>query len=379
MKKRVSKWAVMLGILMGVFLVNGTAHAAEDFIINSEVPENSAVVFATSDFNYSLNATLFLEKSTKQPQEYQLGSPFTIINNDNKENETVSFPVIYQGKIEYVYSVIKNPNGEYTSSCSRFLADELQTLQDSGITETTLFTKESNIYYEKDDQLVMLYEAPNHLESVEISQEDTEAVNDNTLTPVLIEQETEVEKEKTLGTPKESRSGVSYGTNYAMINWTIKENQTDQQWCAAFVTAGILNNKNSPKPSNAKSIMKYFNPSLNDTSLKQVGLSREQAVKYGKSKGCNPYIVNGMVDKNEIHNQVRRGNAIYAGGFGIQGQSKTRHAFALYGWVQQGDVRTLYLWNPWYNHPMVVNGNTAPIIFPTPSGGYVWDVSITNW
>ncbi|HAZ9701225.1 TPA: peptidase C47, partial [Enterococcus faecium] len=57
----------------------------------------------------------------------------------------------------------------------------------------------------------------------------------------------------------------------------------------------------------------------------------------------------------------------------------SRHALALFGWVNQGGYQTYYVWNPWYNYPTVISANAGPVTIPVPGGGFTWDNTITNW
>ncbi|MGK4109918.1 hypothetical protein AB0X59_12670, partial [Enterococcus cecorum] len=77
--------------------------------------------------------------------------------------------------------------------------------------------------------------------------------------------------------------------------------------------------------------------------------------------------------------QNRKGNAIYMGTAGYGNYSNSRHALALFGWVNQGGYQTYYVWNPWYNYPTVISANAGPVTIPVPGGGFSWDNTITNW
>lgn len=116
-----------------------------------------------------------------------------------------------------------------------------------------------------------------------------------------------------------------------------------------------------------------------NSQIESKSLNQDQIIKYANYCGVYPKKVARILNLSEVQTQLRKGNAIYMGTAGYGNYSNSRHALALFGWVNQGGYQTYYVWNPWYNYPTVISANAGPVTIPVPGGGFTWDNTITNW
>ncbi|MFD2308686.1 C47 family peptidase [Enterococcus termitis] len=307
------------------------------------------------------------------------------------------FTVYLNKKLEFLYSVRKNELGEYVSSVSRFLVNEINIAIDSANGESiSFFVKEDDIFYKINDTIEKIFEAPRdefsskQSDTIELTVEDANNAlqsTESTIEEKNIYNQTDFVKQTNITKgSKLTRSSVSTAKNYAMINWRINETQGDVPWCAAFVTAAILSNKVDARATRAVDIVSYSFPKLTPKQREQNGVSPNQILAYANYRKTYPKLVESTVNHSVIESNLRKGNALYIGGIGYGSQtSKSRHAFALYGWVDNENpsggkpYRVYYVWNPWWNYPMTVQGNTLPMTIPVPGGGYTWYRTIYNF
>lgn len=232
------------------------------------------------------------------------------------------------------------------------------------------------MYYRYNDTDTLLYEAPSEVTSGSSSL-DEEDFDDFEKDISVINEPQEIIDTKEL--PKKNARSVSTAPNYSMINFKISETQKPkEQWCAAYVVGGILNNKNSKISTNASTIMKWKHGNLSYTTLKDKSISQDDLIKYGNTKKVYPKKVSRKLSIAEVRNQLNKGNAVYAGAYGSGSYQGKRHAFAIYGWINyEKGVDAYYVWNPWWNYPCVIDASKGTL--PVNGGSFTWDSTITNW
>ncbi|HFQ0417688.1 TPA: C47 family peptidase, partial [Enterococcus faecium] len=365
---------LLFSLMIGIFsigITNTYASENSNFNINSQPIEEQAINFAKTDFEHSITSILLMENNTETDINYTLGSPFKMLDGENTANSSIFFPVFSDADntIKYVYTVKKNTNGEYSGSISQFLAKELQNLVDSNITDTTLFFQDNSIYYSDNGQIKLLWKSPLSTEKNGVSS----LTEKNDLISVNIKNKIKnFSKKQNFPAVKRVKS-VSSGDNFIMINWRIAETQTSFPWCAAYVEAAILCNKTDVRATSARAIMHYTYPNLNNSQIESKSLNQDQIIKYANYCGVYPKKIARILNLSEVQTQLRKGNAIYMGTAGYGNYSNSRHALALFGWVNQGGYQTYYVWNPWYNYPTVISANAGPVTIPVPGGGFTWD------
>lgn len=395
MKKIIVSLLLLLG---AVSFDNVTANATEstETIFKTEAISEQVDLFAKNDFGLALTSMLFLESNSIDASNYSLGSAFSMFDGENSEEGTIYYPVYLNGKIEFLYSVRKNEAGSYVSSVSRFLVNEINEVIDSAKGEPILFfVKEEDIFYNFNDVIKKIYEAPTD-EFSNIKSEVTELTNEeineeiklteSNIEDVHISDKIDFVEQPNIQTKsKLTRSSVSIAKNYAMINWRINETQTDLPWCAGYVTAAILSNKVDARQARAVDVVNYSYPKLTAKQREKEGVSPAQVIAYANYRKTYPKLVESTVSHSIVESNLRKGNALYMGGIGYGDSNKSRHAFALYGWVDHENpnggkpYRVYYLWNPWWNYPMTVQANTLPMTIPVPGGGYTWYRTIYNF
>jgi hypothetical protein len=347
----------------------------------SDVEKKELKDYVNSNFGSSLAGLLFFENDLTDTAQYVLGNEFSIFSDDSLEGESFYFPVFFEGKIKYIYSVIKTNEHGYSGSIAKFFADELEAFRKCNENEViTLYANSYSIYAETKNNVELLYASP-IIPSSEISEEsltsdkETEVVDIHGINSFDI-----VDNSSEIFSRKRQRSIVQTASNYALINWKITETQgSEEPWCAAYVAAAILNNKVDSRPTKAVDILNYTFPKLTPAQRWKSSVSQDQIVKYGKYRGVNPIRVDGTLYHSTVESNLRKGNAIYLGTSGYGQVNKSRHAFALHGWINYGSNRIYEVWNPWYNQTMIIQANTYPMTISVPGGGFVWDVTIYNW
>ncbi|MBL1229350.1 hypothetical protein IW492_08920 [Enterococcus sp. BWB1-3] len=391
MKKKF--WVIYLLVLFGSLWVNvdkvnaETQVAGEGLKVETTVVSNDIEEFAKKDFSLSLSSILILEENTKSINDFVLGSSFSMFDGEDAEKSTIYYPVFFNDKVEYLYLVRDNGEYGFTSSLTRFLVDEINSILSTNEGQiVSFFVSNNDIYFKVNDGLEKIYEAPKENQIPWVAQPDP-AVNiavpteDVEVKDVSVETQVDVQSNSD---PSKARSSLSVSPTHTMISFAINEIQTDLPWCAAYAVAGILSNKQDARPTRAIDILNYTFPSLTPAERQTKGVNQDQLVQYGRSRSTAPIRVGSVIYHDQILTDLRKGNAIYLGTQGYSGSTsinKSRHAFALFGWVDHGigAHRVYYLWNPWWNYPMTVLGDTYPFVIPVPGGSYVWDSTIYNW
>lgn len=83
------------------------AESKNSLIIESQSIPLTADNYATEKLGMYLSATLGIENEKTNITDYQLGTPFKMINEENEEEGTALYPVMYQDTIRFVFYVRK--------------------------------------------------------------------------------------------------------------------------------------------------------------------------------------------------------------------------------------------------------------------------------
>lgn len=381
MKKRILIFTLMSSLFLGSQVYAATSDVNDgNMYIQTEHVTDDFSEYANRNFLNLLQAKMLQDGlDMADATSYSLGSPFSILN---KETDIQSFyyPVLKDNKVQYTY-VLSKDNETFIGQLSEFLANELQGLLDNNVTSKenpiTFFSTSGDIFYNLDNQDILLYSAPieNKVTEEEIKKND---FNNLDLEVINIEEEQEFDISNDLSVSNPFSRKVNTGYNYSLIDFTISETQKQENWCAAYSAAAILNNKNDKRPTNASTIMKWKYGNLPYDTLKNKAISQSDLVKYANTKKVYPKLVNSRLTLGEVKNQINKGNAIYAGAQGTGGYLGNRHALVILGWIKPIDREDMYyVWNPWWTYTSVieVKNNTLPV----PGGSWVWDNTITNW
>lgn len=158
---------------------------------------------------------------------------------------------------------LSKDNETFIGQLSEFLANELQGLLENNVTSKenpiTFFSTSGDVFYNLDNQDFLLYSAPieNKVTEEEITKND---FNNLDLEVINLEEEQDFDISNDLSVSNPFSRKANTGYNYGLIDFTISETQKQENWCAAYSAAAILNNKNDKndkRPTNASTIMKW--------------------------------------------------------------------------------------------------------------------------
>ncbi|WP_314063178.1 C47 family peptidase [uncultured Vagococcus sp.] len=381
---------VVLGIvcfftITGVF--DSVSAAENELTIQSKIVEPGATEFAKSDFGYSLSAILAAEKIGTSPENFVLSEPFVIEGSNQGE---IYFPVLLDNNVEYVYILIQDGDGKYSSSVSRFLAEEIQELRanesiDLESYPVTFFLKNNNIFYKQNNEVTLLWESPirpdvQEPEALEnFVTNETEEFSIKSLSNEIDFVEQPLVEDDTQSIPNPLQRGVVIDTNYIMIDFVCRETQGNVPWCAAYATAWILSNKTNPTLTYAYDVMKHAYPNATFSELITKTASYDQIAAFARSKGASPIVTPTTLSGDNVRTLLKNGKPLYIGLDGISGDylGKT-HAMSLFGWVKQGNNESYYVWNPWNNYVTVASTNGSSLTVPVSGGAFTWKRTIYN-
>lgn len=376
------KKIILTLVFSSLLLFGGTVYAESEnsLIIESQSIPLTADNYATEKLGMYLSATLGIENEKTNITDYQLGTPFKMINEENEEEGTALYPVMYQDTIRFVFYVRKT-DGEYSGTLSKFLADELQFIKDQSISTIenpiTFHEKNKDIFYESNGTIHKIYTSP-------IRPENEEAVTDT----VLIDSKKEISNLETINTLEEieftvnnTDSNKPLGRSTLIdkannrINWSVTETQGSSSWCSAYAAAMILNNKNDKRPTSVAQIVSW------GKKPSDKGFSDDEIIKYANTRGVYPYKVNRIMNWNEVVTEVRKSNAIWGAWRGTGNYKGAYHAIDVIGTYYEntfGEFKGYWVWNPWYKSIDLVEAKSS-VVYSVPNGSFIWERSVTNW
>lgn len=343
------------------------------YLERADIPEE---VYEYVKENYRSFIPFYLiEKDELDNLNLVIGEPYSIYDLNKGKLVTYRFPIFNNGKCITIADIDKDINGNYFYTCmdspngERKMIDELMQLE--GIYRFETWQKNSysapKFYYKKigeyGDRTTTTSELSN--------------ISKPFLTLKKEDLKEEIKEWKSIKSEKENRS-----PNYPyekILPMHPKETQGSKPWCAAYVAARILSYK-FEDDIRAINIMEWAYPVrfwgiFGRPNLDEKSVSRNQIVKYSKSLGSSPYIVNRDLYRNEIMQEISNNRMIYAGGYQI-GTPKYRHAFVVYGYVK--DKEYVY-WNSWGYDNLRTAIHSCELKTGANSDKYYWDVSIRNF
>ena len=175
-------------------------------------------------------------------------------------------------------------------------------------------------------------------------------------------------------------------------NFYIRETQSSEPWCAAYVNAAAINTfrKATDAPiTTAKKIMQADRPDLSDEELSKIqGSTIENFVNIINSKyNIGVTVEERALSFDEVKKEIDAGQIIEMDAYNINAQTyeekqETGHAVAIVGYVtpKDGDEnKTPYyeIWNPWWSSTFYIPVNSKT--FRLGGIDYKWERTWHNW
>ena len=175
-------------------------------------------------------------------------------------------------------------------------------------------------------------------------------------------------------------------------NFYIRETQSSEPWCAAYVNAAAINTfrKATDAPiTTAKKIMQADRPDLSDEELSTIqGSTIENFVNIINSKyNIGVTVEERALSFDEVKKEIDAGQIIEMDAYNINAQTyeekqETGHAVAIVGYVtpKDGDEnKTPYyeIWNPWWSSTFYIPVNSKT--FRLGGIDYKWERTWHNW
>lgn len=164
-----------------------------------------------------------------------------------------------------------------------------------------------------------------------------------------------------------------FSSNY--LDLDLKEIQTSEAWCSAFVTAQILRyiGKGDIR---ARNIMLHFYP--NSPNLEKEALSVEEAIAYAYRYNSYPTYSYETLAHSEVRNQIDNRSPIYLFCRGTSAFQGCLHAVLLRGYTRS----SYSIWNPWNRSYISISTNCK--CFPVKKsdgrvGSYEWERTAYGW
>lgn len=175
-------------------------------------------------------------------------------------------------------------------------------------------------------------------------------------------------------------------------NFYIRETQSSEPWCAAYVNAAAINTfrKATDAPiTTAKKIMQADRPDLSDEELSTIqGSTIENFVNIINSKyNIGVTVEERALSFDEVKKEIDAGQIIEMDAYNINAQTyeekqEIGHAVAIVGYVtpKDGDEnKTPYyeIWNPWWSSTFYIPVNSKT--FRLGGIDYKWERTWHNW
>lgn len=289
-----------------------------------------------------------------------MGNPFTFGGSNVNEIDVYYFPIFQNSHILYTFRVYMDKNG-YTGILSSYLATELNSFMNSTTRNTPLL-----IYMESGNVMAKLNGNETILEESHPGYEPSEStISEDTLSETM--------EVTDISTPIEFVEKPMTAANASkVLSLDMKETQSDQQWCAAFVMASILRYKGAESSITAETIVKHFHP--NSSDLKNESVSRSQLVSYAKDKGFSKTTESSSTLSNSsVVSEINNDSPFYAGCAGTGSYKKARHALAVCGY--NNNTSTYTVWNPWYAKTETISQSSKTYVVNSESS-FKWDCTI---
>lgn len=378
--QRLNKIAVILLLVFLLFISVTTevkVHAQETqnpdgLYVETQICPENVVKYARENvyrFIIAERAEKGIESNNNLPA---LGSPFALVNEE-ENTITYYFPILYNNHIEATFRVYE-VNGQLAGIYSEALANELEELSKKTTAEkpAVIAVNNGNVIAITCEGIDVLQKDPygknikedklKNFQKISIQSSDNEVINCKTPIQYLSKIDTsEITVNNTL-------------PRFKYLNTTIRETQSSYPWCAAYVTAFIVNFRTGRTDIRAIDVVKFAHP--NSNNIYQESVSREQCIAFAKKYGLNPYEPSSNISYSTAKHQIAAEKPVYMGCDEISGDKKGRHALALRGYNEQTGVFSV--WNPWYNYYETMPIDTR-IYTATNGSRWEWKRSIIDW
>lgn len=322
------------------------------FVYSQDCP-TAAVEFAKNNFLPFLTASI--EGGAIQVGDIiQLGSPFTI-QAQYLDTIVYYFPIISDGAIVATFRVYEDASAKsYVGIMSKFLADELSSLNTNSSVPALLFIDEGNIMVNIGGMVDVLIDDPN---GTIPSEQKISPIGLCTVNPL---------------TPLDTISSSELSSPFAIskyLNLDLIEQQGNEEWCAAYASSAIIRYVNGTTTPKALDVMKmfYLNPKPENM------LSVYEVLNAGRLNGLNPLYTSSRVSAiPEIDYYrpvfIRCQRTTNTG-------NKKYHALVIRGYNISSNVYSI--WNPWNDYYETMSMSTNQYI--TGDRTYTWIETVYNW
>lgn len=330
-----------------------------------------------------MGAELFYKDELENIEAYTLGEPFKVYLESGENDGNYYFPLLNADEIEYVLTVFpidetnilsdsRSLNYNYSAELGSYLAhglENIRILEEISLEDPiTLLTNKEGYYYEKDGEVEVLVEVGSS-----VRDEDEFIETNFEELPVLeIKGDTDGIVTKSIG----STSIIYYDS---LANFTIRETQGSNAWCAGYVIAALLNATKNTDSYYAEKVMREIYPNLDGAEFINTGLTAVQIRDYGRSQGRSTglyaFSIPFLVNRSDIANNS--GTAML-----FRGEPEDElgyHAMALVAVFTFDDLTNFYLvWNPWYDGVSVIDASVNRMNF-TNGWYYEWINSVRGF
>lgn len=361
-KRLFSSLLVMVLMLStGIISTNASQNDSEMtsgfYLSTGEVPSN---IISYAQNNISDYLIAHSEVENIDLSNVIIGNPFSIGGSNAIGTDVYYFPVFQNSHILYTFRVYMDENG-YTGILSSYLASELNSFMNSTTRNAPLL-----IYMESGNVMARLNGNEAILEESHLGYEP--GVNVIREDPLL-----ETMEVTDISVPiRFVEKPITAASASKVLSLDMKETQSDQQWCAAFVMASILRYKGAGSSITAETIVKHFHP--NSSDLKNESVSRSQLVSYSKEKGFSKTTESSSTLSNSsVVSEINNDSPFYAGCAGFGSYKKARHALAVCGY--NNNTSTYTVWNPWYANTETISQSSKTYVVNSESS-FKWDCTI---
>lgn len=386
MKKNFKKiTTLVMGIIVGLSIVTSNlAYAKDETYNNYEIFTKK-----TPDriLNYvKIEAPKWLnDYIVEAPQyNYSLGYPINIKECDG-DNRIYHFPVMRDGKI-FSTLTLYDDDGKYLMQLSEDkIAKELQKMQESEtLKNVNIISNEEGLFLENENGIIsvspgVVMDDINSFDKSLFNDKDMESVEGVNITDALLTLGSDIKYknddisglELFENPPKNYKSRILPVKSVPQTE-NGKFDGTQRSWCAAAITAAIINYKKNVSLT-AKDIVKEYFGEVVDK-----GLTNNQVISVAKTHSIFPReasSIDGTTIKGEIDNSkpifLRMGRKKKDG-------EKGYHALALVGYYRKHNY---FLINPWYKDQIKIkySDNSKDISYVAPNRTYKCLDVIYSW